>query len=79
MFEPKNYLKRSQDFENSYHDSGQFFWIKVDRSSENKNIYSTKCYPLILNELEVQDIDNEEDWKLAKLKYQILKENEKLS
>ena len=27
---------------------------------------------IILNELEVQDIDNEIDWKLAELKYEYL-------
>jgi pseudaminic acid cytidylyltransferase len=28
--------------------------------------------PIIVNEMEVQDIDNEEDWKLAELKYNIM-------
>ena len=33
-----------------------------------------KTYSVILNELEVQDIDNETDWKLAELKFRLLRE-----
>ena len=33
--------------------------------------------PIIVPEMEVQDIDNEEDWKLAELKYNIMMENMK--
>ena len=29
--------------------------------------------PLVLDEMEVQDIDNEDDWKLAEMKFQIKK------
>ena len=29
--------------------------------------------PVIVDEMEVQDIDNESDWKLAELKYQMIK------
>ena len=29
--------------------------------------------PVIIDEMEVQDIDNESDWKLAELKYQMIK------
>ena len=29
--------------------------------------------PIIVPELEVQDIDNEVDWKLAEMKYQLMK------
>lgn len=28
--------------------------------------------PIIVSELEVQDIDNEDDWKIAELKYQLM-------
>ena len=28
--------------------------------------------PIILDEMEVQDIDNLEDWKMAEIKYQLL-------
>lgn len=28
--------------------------------------------PVVVSELEVQDIDNETDWRLAELKYQLM-------
>ena len=31
--------------------------------------------PIIVPELEVQDIDNEVDWKLAEMKYQLMKKD----
>ena len=33
-----------------------------------------KTVPLVLSEMEIQDIDTEEDWKLAELKYRLLQE-----
>ncbi len=32
--------------------------------------------PLILSEMEVQDIDTEEDWKLAEVKFSLLRGRE---
>ena len=32
-------------------------------------MFMKKTYPIVLDELEVQDIDNETDWKLAELKF----------
>ena len=36
----------------------------------------TGIVPIIVSEMEVQDIDNENDWKLAELKYSLLKRKE---
>ena len=33
----------------------------------------TGIIPYIVSELEVQDIDNETDWKLAEMKYRMMK------
>lgn len=33
--------------------------------------------PIIVSELEVQDIDNETDWELAEIKYKIICEKNK--
>ena len=63
---PEEFSKRSQDLEPRFHDSGQFYWIKGDKDiSKNKGGFE-------ISEMEVQDIDNEVDWKLAELKYKIL-------
>ena len=72
---PENMPKRSQDLEPYYHDCGQFYCVDTRRFLEEKVILMPNTYPLILSELEVQDIDNEVDWKLAELKYRLLHES----
>lgn len=69
---PENMPKRSQDLEPYYHDCGQFYCVNVKRFLEEKAILMPNTLPLLLSELEVQDIDNEVDWKLAELKYKLL-------
>ena len=66
---PEHYKSRSQDLEKGYHDAGQFYWCKTERFLENKSVLSEHTVPFIVSELDVQDIDNETDWKLAELKY----------
>ena len=39
--------------------------------------YTLRCVPLLLDEIEVQDIDNLTDWKLAEAKYRIMQEEAK--
>lgn len=63
---------RSQDLEPIYHDCGQFYVMKVENVL--KELPVKKSIPLIVSELEVQDIDNEDDWKIAEMKYQIMQE-----
>lgn len=62
---------RSQDLEPFYHDAGQFYCLDVNKYI--KGIDSDKVFPLIIAESEVQDIDTLEDWKIAEMKYRIMK------
>lgn len=71
---PEYSQKRSQDIEPMYHDCGQFYCFEVARFVETKKLVTENTRPIIVSELEVQDIDNEIDWKLAELKYQMMKE-----
>lgn len=71
---PENMPKRSQDLEPFYHDSGQFYCVRTQPFLKEKTILLHRMYPLLLDELEVQDIDNEVDFRLAELKYQLLQE-----
>lgn len=64
---------RSQDLEKSYFDPGQFYWMKTSDVMQQKGIFTDNTGYLVLDELFVQDIDNETDWKLAELKYKLLK------
>jgi N-acylneuraminate cytidylyltransferase len=75
MLWPENYLKRSQDLMPVYHDSGQFYCMKSHSLLEQMKLFAEYTVPIILPESEVQDIDNEEDWKIAEMKYKILKGN----
>lgn len=65
---------RSQDLEVMYHDCGQFYFYDTKRFLEAKGVLQEGIYPFVLSEMEVQDIDNEVDWQLAELKYQLLTE-----
>lgn len=67
---------RSQDLEPMYHDCGQFYFYHTDTFLKEKGVMQAGIYPLILSEMEVQDIDNEVDWQLAELKYQLLRKNQ---
>jgi len=71
MVWPENYSKRSQDLEQIYHDAGQFYWLKVEEFIKKKQIYTDNSGAIVFSELEVQDIDNEEDWKLAEMKFKL--------
>jgi pseudaminic acid cytidylyltransferase len=66
---PENYSIRSQDFESYYHDCGQFYFMKISKFLVEKKLFMSNSKPIITSELEVQDIDNEDDWKIAELKY----------
>ena len=77
MFWPENYNKRSQDLESSYHDAGQFYWMRSKSLLETAKIFTENTYPIVIPELEVQDIDTEADWKLAELKYKLAQEGRK--
>ncbi len=75
MFQyPENAMMRSQDLQKLYHDCGQFYCMNVSAFLRNQTIMSENVCPIIQSELEVQDIDNETDWKLAELKYQLMKQ-----
>lgn len=64
---------RSQDLEPFYHDAGQFYFYDAEKFVELNGEIEEKIVPLVLPEIEVQDIDNEEDWIIAEQKYEMLK------
>ncbi len=72
---PQHINKRSQDLEPIYHDCGQFYWCKTQSFFLNSDILANKTIMYIVPETEVQDIDNQSDWKLAEMKYRYMKGN----
>lgn len=69
---PEHIYSRSQDLETMYHDCGQFYCFDVNRFLKTKKLIGKIAVPIITDELEVQDIDNLTDWKLAELKYKTM-------
>ena len=70
---PEHLKCRTQDLEKVYHDAGQFYFVKTDSLVNEKTVWCKRTAPLILSELEVQDLDTLTDWQLAEMKYQLLK------
>ncbi|MEQ8170851.1 MAG: pseudaminic acid cytidylyltransferase [Candidatus Eremiobacterota bacterium] len=73
MIWPENYNARSQDLMPAYHDCGQFYCLNIESFLKQKRLFAEFTIPIVIPETEVQDIDNEVDWKLAELKYRFLK------
>lgn len=69
---PEYQMKRSQDIPPMYHDCGQFYCFRVQEFLKSKSLTGANTKAMILPEMEVQDIDGEQDWKLAELKYQLM-------
>jgi len=63
---------RSQDLSAYFYDAGQFYWLNARLAMKNKSIITSNTGALILSDLCVQDIDNENDWKLAEMKYKLV-------
>ncbi len=69
---PEYFRTRSQDLEPLYHDAGQFYCYQVQGFLKSRGQIVSGIVPFIVDEMEVQDIDNETDWKLAELKYSFM-------
>lgn len=58
---------RSQDLEKAYHDAGLFYW-----GTCAVGFKGNKWGGYVIDESVCQDIDTEDDWRMAELKYKIL-------
>lgn len=75
VFEYPRYLdSRSQDLEPHYHDVGQFYVFRTEAFRRNRKLMLGNILPMVISELEVQDIDNQTDWEIAEMKYRIMRE-----
>ncbi|MFT6632371.1 MAG: N-acylneuraminate cytidylyltransferase [Bacteriovoracaceae bacterium] len=70
---PEHMSTRSQDLESIYHDAGQFYWVKTSIFSKEKKLILKSTIGFELAETEVQDIDTLDDWKIAEIKFNQLK------
>lgn len=75
VFEYPRYLdSRSQDLVPHYHDVGQFYVFRTEAFARNRKLMVGNILPLVVSELEVQDIDNQTDWEIAEMKYRLMKD-----
>lgn len=66
---PEYENSRSQDLPKEYHDTGTFYWYKTKEWLAGNIIVGG----IIVDETSIQDIDTETDWKLAEMKYKLLR------
>ena len=69
---PEHLKSRTQDLEKTYHDAGQFYFMKTSAMEQEKTVWCKRTDPLVLSELEVQDLDTLTDWQLAEMKYKLI-------
>ena len=77
MVETKNFLKRSQDFPQRYHDAGQFVVGKTKAWEEKTPLIDGRTLPIVVPRIRVQDIDEVEDWKEAEAKFSFIRNQNK--
>ncbi len=70
---PEYASARSQDLTPTYHDAGQFYFSRVDAFRRHGSLWGPDTMPVILPELEVQDLDTPTDWLLAEMKFSLLR------
>jgi N-acylneuraminate cytidylyltransferase len=64
---------RTQDFKKAFHDAGMFYTFDVEKLLLKKTLRTENTVAIEIDEHSAHDIDNENDWKLAELKYKLLK------
>jgi CMP-N-acetylneuraminic acid synthetase len=69
MVWPEHELTRSNDLPETFHDAGQFYWLRVDSFLKSNRIYAKDALPLMIPRWRVQDIDTLEDWSRAEKIY----------
>ena len=75
FFWPEHQSTRSQDLPSAYFDTGQFYFFRTDRFQVTGALVSDNTIGIPVPRAECQDIDTEDDWMLAELKYELWKKN----
>ena len=74
---PEYTYTRSQDMEPIYCFAGQYTFFD-GRTYLEKDDTERKMFAFEISEMEVQDVDNEIDWKMAEIKYKLLYQEDSL-
>lgn len=62
----------SQDLEPGFHDAGIFYWFKTEPFLRGGEILTARAVAQEIPELEAHDIDSDQDWLIAELKYKLM-------
>lgn len=62
---------RTQDLDKAFHDAGMFYTFDVKKLKLNKSLRTQDTFAIEIDELHAHDIDTENDWLLAELKYKL--------
>lgn len=71
MFQPEHYFSRSQDLEDAYHDAGQWYWMRAGQVTGQSRLLAPCTAAVVISDMDAQDIDIEDDWRIAELKYSL--------
>ncbi len=70
-FDDSNSNARTQDLDKAFHDAGMFYTFDVKKLMINKSLRTQDTFAIEIDELHAHDIDTENDWVLAELKYKL--------
>lgn len=78
LFFPEHEFARSQDLAPAYHDAGQWVWLRVAPFLAGGALFGPRTGSVVMPLDRVQDIDTEDDWRIAESKFERLMQSEPL-
>ena len=69
---PQFLTARSQDLEKLYREVGQYYIYDIAKFVTMNARILDDIIPIVIDERQAQDIDTDEDWKMAELKYKLV-------
>ena len=70
-FSDSNSDVRTQDLNKVFHDAGMFYTFDVNKLLINKSLRTKDTIGIEIHEFQAHDIDCENDWILAEMKYKL--------
>lgn len=71
MLWPEHYGSRSQDLPPVFHDAGQWYWFRTGLMLNGRRILGPDSRSVVISEMDAQDIDQEDDWRIAEMKFRL--------
>ncbi|HYB97264.1 MAG TPA: pseudaminic acid cytidylyltransferase [Vicinamibacterales bacterium] len=69
---PESIMKASQDLPEYVHDAGMFYWCDVAKFVQTPQLFGDDAVAFVVDADRCQDINTEEDWRRAEMKYRLL-------